>query len=77
MAGFYEMTKMDWNWRKLFNSLADRNEYYELELPRAWEPSDSLGASPLGEGEEARHDFLNGNQVMSQYNGTCEGTIGF
>jgi hypothetical protein len=37
------------------------NESFKLELPRAWEPSDSSGTSLLGEGKETQHNFLNGN----------------
>ena len=40
---------------------ADRYEYHELKLSRAWKPSDSSGASPLGAGDEAHFCFFNGN----------------
>jgi hypothetical protein len=43
------MIKMDREWRRLVISPADRNEFVKLELLRAWEPSDSSGASPSGE----------------------------
>ena len=43
---------MNNRWR-LRCSPADHNESNKLELPRAWEPSDSLGPLPNGEGKEA------------------------
>lgn len=36
--------------RRLCQSLACRNEYTKLELPRTWEPSGSSGPTPVGEG---------------------------
>ena len=52
------MIKIDREWQRLAISPADRNEFIKLELPKAWEPSDSSGASPYGEGEETQHSFL-------------------
>jgi hypothetical protein len=40
-----------------------------LELPRAWEPSDSSGALPDSEVKDVYYGFLNGNQVMEGKNG--------
>jgi hypothetical protein len=53
---------MDWDWRRLLNSPADRNKYIKLELPRAWEPLDSSKSLLFGEEKEARFGFPYGNQ---------------
>ena len=45
------------------NSLADCNDYFELEHRKAWEPSDSSLASPVGEGKEAQFGFPYRNQI--------------
>jgi hypothetical protein len=42
-------TLMVRGWRRLWNSLANCNEYPKLKLPKAWEPLDSSRALPLGE----------------------------
>ena len=42
--------KLDRDWRRLLNSPADRNEDPKLELPRAWEPSDSSKPLQIGKG---------------------------
>jgi hypothetical protein len=42
-------------------SLTDCNEFTKLELPRAWGPSNNLGALSYGEREETQHSFLNKN----------------
>jgi hypothetical protein len=39
------------------------NEYPQLELSRAWEPSGTLGPLPTGEGKATQFGFLNGNQI--------------
>jgi len=41
-------------WLRLHNSPANNHELFELELPRAWEPSSSLGPSPVGEAKAAQ-----------------------
>lgn len=50
-------------WRRLCYSPADHNEDIELELPRAWEPLDSSGASSVGEAKETLLGLSYGDQV--------------
>jgi hypothetical protein len=58
--------KMDGEWRRLWNSPVDCNEYHELELLGAWEPLDSSRPLPLGKEEETWFGFPNGNQTSLQ-----------
>jgi hypothetical protein len=67
---------MDWDWRRLQCSPADRNENHKLELLRAWEPPDSSRASQTSEAKETHHGFLNGNQIEKGKNGDYSMQIG-
>ena len=57
---------MDRDWRRLWSSPADRNEFNELELPRASEPLDSLRSLPNGKGKETHLGFPHGNQTLTK-----------
>jgi hypothetical protein len=52
---------MDQGWQRLLSSPADRNEYYKLELSRAWEPSNSSKPLSDGEGKVPMDDFSYGD----------------
>jgi hypothetical protein len=54
---------MDQDWRRLVSSPADHNNHFKLELPRAWEPSDSSRTSPYDERKETQFGFPYGNQI--------------
>ena len=56
--------KLDRNWQMLWCSPADCNEDNELELSRAWEPSHSSGASPVGEAKETCYGLSYGDQNL-------------
>ena len=49
------------------NTLAESNEDFKLELPRAWEPLDSSKPSQISEETSSRCMFLNGNKVGSKW----------
>jgi hypothetical protein len=49
-------------WQRLHGSPAVQHEYFKLELPMAWEPSDSSRSSTNGEGKETPFGFSHGNQ---------------
>jgi len=60
-AGQRLVQKILWRW--LIFSPANPHEYFELELPGAWEPPDSSGPLPVGKGKEARYGFPYGNET--------------
>ena len=62
-------TLMDRDWRRLRSNPADLNDYSQLELSRAWEPSDSSGALPLGEAKETLNCLSNGDHATKEKNG--------
>jgi hypothetical protein len=53
-----QLIKMDRGWQKLLNSPAGHNNYYKLELSRAWEPSNNSRPLPDDEGEAPMVVFL-------------------
>lgn len=61
LEGPQKKINMVLDWQRLYDSPADSNEYIELKLPGAWEPSNNFEASPFGEGKETHDSFLNGN----------------
>jgi hypothetical protein len=50
--------------RELLNSPASRNEFFKLELQRAWEPSGNSRPPLYGEGKRTRFGFSYGNQNL-------------
>lgn len=60
---------MDWEWRRLWYSPTDRNEDFELELSKAWEPLDNSRASPSCEAKETLFGLSNGDQVAKSLDG--------
>jgi hypothetical protein len=53
-------SSMNQQW--LWNTPALPNDLTELELPGAWEPSESSGTPPIGDSEEAQFGIPDGNQ---------------
>jgi hypothetical protein len=49
----------------------------KLELPRAWEPSDSSRPMPFGKGKVSHNGFLNRDQTSKGKNGENPMQIGF
>ena len=63
-----------WDRRRLLSNLVGTNEYYELELPRAWEPLVSLGPERGDSERRSQFGFSHGNQIRK--GGNVESTRG-
>jgi hypothetical protein len=62
-----KLSKEDVNTNGLrMDSLANRNEYPKLELPRAWEPLDSSRVLQFGEAKVSHFGLFNGDQVTEK-----------
>ena len=53
-------------WRRCRSTLAEHNETFKLELPRAWELLDSSQPSQVGEGSSSHCVFFNGDMLRQR-----------